>query len=44
MTNKPEIPERERQMAEFSIGHDGLRYHTMDTGTTSGRTRSPTPG
>ncbi|HEU5296682.1 MAG TPA: hypothetical protein VFU71_18010 [Burkholderiaceae bacterium] len=27
MINKPEMPDRERQMAEFSVGHDGLRYH-----------------
>jgi hypothetical protein len=27
MINKPEMSERERQMAEFSVGHDGLRYH-----------------
>jgi hypothetical protein len=27
MTQKPEHPDRERQMAEFSIGRDGLRYH-----------------
>lgn len=27
MTHKPEQPDRERQMAEFSVGRDGLRYH-----------------
>ena len=27
MTHKPEPPDRERQMAEFSVGHDGLAYH-----------------
>lgn len=27
MINKREIPERERQMAEFSVGRDRLRYH-----------------
>jgi hypothetical protein len=27
MINQPELPERERRMAEFSVGHDGLRYH-----------------
>lgn len=27
MTYKPEQPDHERQMAEFSIGRDGLRYH-----------------
>jgi hypothetical protein len=27
MTQKPEHPDRERQMAEFSVGHDGIRYH-----------------
>jgi len=27
MTYKRELPERESQMAEFSVGHDGLRYH-----------------
>jgi hypothetical protein len=27
MINKLEMPGRERQMAEFCVGHDGLRYH-----------------
>ena len=27
MSKKTEHPERERQMTEFSVGHDGLRYH-----------------
>ena len=27
MTHKPEPPDRERQMAEFAVGHDGLAYH-----------------
>ena len=27
MTHKPEQPDRERQMAEFSVGDDGLRFH-----------------
>jgi hypothetical protein len=26
MINKPGMPERERQMAEFSVGQDGIRY------------------
>lgn len=27
MTKTLEQPDRERQMTEFSVGHDGLRYH-----------------
>ena len=27
MTQETEHPERERQMTEFNVGHDGLRYH-----------------
>jgi hypothetical protein len=27
MINRPELPERDRQMAEFSVGQDGLCYH-----------------
>ena len=27
MINRPELPECERQMAELSVGHDGLRFH-----------------
>jgi hypothetical protein len=26
MINESELPERERQTAEFSVGQDGLRY------------------